>query len=601
MIAFIPVSFGRYLGSLAPFLFIFYFYFVFFLAITNSKRKLLVLGLIIIPSILTTIFWRSNELRRIEDVSLFREPMPSNCPPSALFEGIFAGPPTKYYSAIHCWYEATKDNNDDAVMVLVATAGGGIRAADWTTTVLSYLDTAIPNFNQHLFAVSGVSGGAVGAILYKAALLERKKGRNCKSSNEISDCLRRIIKQDHLAPVIAAWMTGDLISSFIGPLSTLLGDRADAFEQGWEYSWHEVYGSDLLNVPFPKLWPEKPWPAVIATTTNLDTGSPFFISNLHEIGGSWARNEIFSTFYRASTIASLSARFPFVTPPARLTTRMSVENSTLLNPVRNIDDFVNENQGWVTVPPYRLATESILGVKPAELRFQGVFVDGGYSDNFGASAINILMDLVDEYQCDRIMRLESTITANNSCQFILERKRFIRFIVIQITSDPNLDTISSSECTEPPRPDFRTIKRTDPPSSLIPFLALDSFRQFSGILSAAKLEELVSDRVHRDKYDLVDAPYVTSGPKALTSSYFHFPIKSTRSSGTSREVPLHWVISEASRATIESSIASCPADVLEDLSGAISHGLRLSDEDKANFLNIRATRDYPKVLYKTTP
>ena len=51
--------------------------------------------------------------------------------------------------------------NSDPPLVIVATAGGGIRAA-WTATVLGRLEDEAPNFRNYLFGISGVSGGSLG-------------------------------------------------------------------------------------------------------------------------------------------------------------------------------------------------------------------------------------------------------------------------------------------------------------------------------------------------------------------------------------------------------------------------------------------------------
>src|SRR6185312_8443598 len=61
---------------------------------------------------------------------------------------------------------------------IVASEGGGIRAAYWTALVLSTLQEQVPSipaqdasfqpqdFASHLFAISGISGGSVGATVF---------------------------------------------------------------------------------------------------------------------------------------------------------------------------------------------------------------------------------------------------------------------------------------------------------------------------------------------------------------------------------------------------------------------------------------------------
>jgi hypothetical protein len=82
-------------------------------------------------------------------------------------------------------------------VVLVAAAGGGIRAADWTATQLGWLQDQNPSFSRHLFAISSVSGGSVGAGVF-AALLKANCGGRCEG------LARAILRDDFLAPAFAS-------------------------------------------------------------------------------------------------------------------------------------------------------------------------------------------------------------------------------------------------------------------------------------------------------------------------------------------------------------------------------------------------------------
>src|SRR6266853_966189 len=50
--------------------------------------------------------------------------------------------------------------------IVVSTAGGGLRAAFWTATVLGAIEDGARNFRGQLFGVSGVSGGSLGAATF---------------------------------------------------------------------------------------------------------------------------------------------------------------------------------------------------------------------------------------------------------------------------------------------------------------------------------------------------------------------------------------------------------------------------------------------------
>src|SRR5262249_6338900 len=78
-----------------------------------------------------------------------------------------------WYAQAERAYHALHPQTEPVPMLIVATAGGGIRAAYWTATVLETLDKDLgvpPSGNSHpghtdnlmrnlLFAISGVSGG----------------------------------------------------------------------------------------------------------------------------------------------------------------------------------------------------------------------------------------------------------------------------------------------------------------------------------------------------------------------------------------------------------------------------------------------------------
>ena len=51
---------------------------------------------------------------------------------------------------------------------VVAVSGGGIYAASSAATFLAELQDECSRFGQHVFVISGVSGGAVGATLFNA-------------------------------------------------------------------------------------------------------------------------------------------------------------------------------------------------------------------------------------------------------------------------------------------------------------------------------------------------------------------------------------------------------------------------------------------------
>src|SRR5205823_52027 len=58
---------------------------------------------------------------------------------------------------------------------LVAAAGGGIRAAYWTAGLLAFRQDNEPTFAHHAFALSGVSGGSLGSVVFAGLLHEQQQ------------------------------------------------------------------------------------------------------------------------------------------------------------------------------------------------------------------------------------------------------------------------------------------------------------------------------------------------------------------------------------------------------------------------------------------
>src|SRR5207248_5753513 len=68
------------------------------------------------------------------------------------------------------WNDVGSKSPKPAPLVLVATAGGASRAAYWTAEVLGKLEADHPGFHKQIFAISSVSGGSLGAGVYRAML-----------------------------------------------------------------------------------------------------------------------------------------------------------------------------------------------------------------------------------------------------------------------------------------------------------------------------------------------------------------------------------------------------------------------------------------------
>lgn len=179
-------------------------------------------------------------------------------------------------------------------MVIVATAGGASRAAYWTALILSNIEQNIPNFHQHVFAISSVSGGSLGAGVYRAMLndlpanvADRQPEAQCgkkPSFASLRDCGLAVIDHDFLGPTFLTGFYADLAQRVLP--GALLPDRAGALEKSWEAAWAKTLPDAAVKLDngFFSLWPapaKNDWlPALLINGTSEKSGRRIITSNL---------------------------------------------------------------------------------------------------------------------------------------------------------------------------------------------------------------------------------------------------------------------------------------------------------------------------------
>ncbi len=217
--------------------------------------------------------------------------------------------------ALAAWAKANALSATEArPFVLVATAGGGIRAAYWTGTVLGELDAKVDAFRERLFAVSGVSGGSVGATVYRSLIALPRERLNEKCPKGVTQCAQKILGTDSLGALAAAMLYPDLGQRFF-PLPWF-PDRAAPLEQAWESAFMAAAGENGLESSLAGL--AKPWPALFLNATWSDAGRRIVASNLrYADADAFVRSKdqlaVLGHDLRLSTAAHNSARFP-ITP-----------------------------------------------------------------------------------------------------------------------------------------------------------------------------------------------------------------------------------------------------------------------------------------------
>jgi hypothetical protein len=230
-------------------------------------------------------------------------------------------------------------------VIIVATAGGGIRAAYWTATVLGRLQDANPNFSRHVLAISGVSGGSLGAAVFDSLLLNG-------TVTNLTPTSQRILSRDFLSPTLAYMLFPDQVQRLLPfPISFL--DRSRALEMAWEASWTRATTNKIFSQDFNALWPgdrSRSIPALFLNGTSVETGKRMILSNV--------KIERLSAPIAVSTAAHMSARFTYVSPAGRFASGERIvdggyfENSgtATASDILDIVQEVNEQQDYAAYP-----------------------------------------------------------------------------------------------------------------------------------------------------------------------------------------------------------------------------------------------------------
>jgi hypothetical protein len=317
------------------------------IVLAAGKLRLPLIGLLLLWAVLCSGFNDNHAIRTV----------PMDGPVETALSSEKAGKKTPVKDAFNAWHDAVQKAYPMAApaqrpVFIVATEGGGIRAAYWTAIVLASLqDRSLdeckawilahpgqpppPDFASHLFAVSGVSGGSLGAVVFNALLAENV---DYPMENKAHDILR----QDFLSPTLAAMFFPDLLQRFL-PVPFASADRAAALETAWEHGWEQTISgaasgdgpqANRLAQSFRKLWQTwkgaTPLPALFLNGTRVESGKRIITSNLPittTVDGEFSDaedaedqlgNNTSGRDLPVSTAAHMSARFTYVSPAGLL-------------------------------------------------------------------------------------------------------------------------------------------------------------------------------------------------------------------------------------------------------------------------------------------
>lgn len=294
------------------------------------------------------------------------------------------------------WLEARRDRaaytDRDYPVYIVASAGGGIYAAMRTAYFLDVLQQKCPSFAHHIFAISSVSGGGLGALAFAAQRqsLEQQDLTGCVDLEPAgaaaiyreTPILDSFFAKDLIATIVGAGLFPDMLQRVL-PFSIDALDRSEAFRKAMGENWRAALRSTAERRPsimrrtapgptdrcstqrfFSRCEINAYWdpagdiPMLIFNATEVDSGSPVVLSNLdarYYANSLAARNS--PNFENRSIYvidgASLSARFPIALPAGFLD---DVGGSSR---VRLVDGGYFDGSGLTIAQAVKLALDGI--------------------------------------------------------------------------------------------------------------------------------------------------------------------------------------------------------------------------------------------------
>ncbi len=294
--------------------------FTFFLCVLTNiydRTHFPALSLIVVGALLSTAFDLNDnhEIRSLKKDAFL--PLPSSY--TGFQQWLDSRPDKEYFKA----------RGEEYPVYVVAAQGGGLYAAQHVALTLARLQDRCPGFAQHVFAISGVSGGSLGGAVFTSLVNEKPTPTavpTCKfGASEPGWFEQRtttMLDRDYVSPLTAAGFFPDFVQRLI-PYPIPQFDRARALEASFERAWSQTVPESSGNAfaeSFYKQWkPDGVVPALILNTTQVATGGRVVVApfRFHQQQTSLPTlNSMIKADIPLSTAVGISARFPWILPPA---------------------------------------------------------------------------------------------------------------------------------------------------------------------------------------------------------------------------------------------------------------------------------------------
>lgn len=286
------------------------------------------------------------------------------------------GNPSTFYEYYVKWLAARGETAaDHGPLVLIAVAGGGVRAAAHASIALSLADDKTGGrFGERTLMISAVSGGALGAATW---LAQRADGLPPADPARIRSggaspralALSRFYRSDFLSPVVNRMLFHDLPLAAL-PILSGYSDRDVVLQETWQATWESLL-SETSNTPknssffqreMVSLSNDGAFPLIVFNTTSAADGrSAAYSSYPGAVRWSWQLDP-------RTTVARAvldSARFAAISPVGMACAREGAY------------DIARFSKTSLKCGP---------GYRPLAV------ADGGYRDNSGLAEIAVVID-----------------------------------------------------------------------------------------------------------------------------------------------------------------------------------------------------------------
>jgi hypothetical protein len=226
---------------------------------------------------------------------------------------------------------------------IVTAEGGGVVAANHAAIALARLFDRCPELQHHVFAISGVSGGALGGAMFVA--LKRHLDALPASAGSSEACtpasrqsvlenkLRALLERDFLSPILAAGLFPELVQQIL-PVPVTAFDRSKALTAAFEAAWATRIDAERnpLRRAFLEHWDRNGrTPMLVVNATRVENGARYLFApfkgerprtyyaerpppGYKRVGFSRIGDEPAAEDIPLGAAVGLGARYPFVLP-----------------------------------------------------------------------------------------------------------------------------------------------------------------------------------------------------------------------------------------------------------------------------------------------